>query len=94
MLEWVPISFSRGSSQPKIELASPASQMDSLPLSQQGSSIDIDRHICICVCVCVCVCVCEISDGDRKIEIKGKRRDCNLSKILKKVRVIVHISEE
>ena len=90
MLEWVPISFSRGSSQPKIELASPASQVDSLPLSQQGSSIDIDRHICICVCVCVC----EISDGDRKIEIKSKRRDCNLSKILKKVRVIVHISEE
>ena len=84
MLEWVAISFSRGSFQPKIELASPALWVDSLPLSQQGSPIDIDRYICVCVCVCVC--------DFRKI--KSRRRDCNLSKILKKVRVIVHISGE
>ena len=36
MLEWVVISFSRGSSQPRIKPMSPALQADSLPLSHQG----------------------------------------------------------
>ena len=36
MLEWVAISFSRGSSCPGIEPGSPALQAGSLPLSHQG----------------------------------------------------------
>ena len=36
LLEWVAISFSRGSSQPGTEPGSPALQADSLPLSHQG----------------------------------------------------------
>ena len=36
ILEWVAISFSRGSSQPRIKPVSPALQVDSLPLSHQG----------------------------------------------------------
>ena len=35
--QWIAISFSRGSSQPRIEPASPTLQADSLPLSYQGS---------------------------------------------------------
>ena len=35
---WIAISFSRGSSQPRIEPGSSALQADSLPLSHQGSS--------------------------------------------------------
>ena len=37
ILEWVAISFSKGSSQPGIESVSPALQADSLPLSHLGS---------------------------------------------------------
>ena len=37
ILEWVAISFSRGSSHTKIESTSPAWQVDPLPLSHQGS---------------------------------------------------------
>ena len=37
ILEWVAISFSRGSSHMKTESTSPAWQVDSLPLSHQGS---------------------------------------------------------
>ena len=37
MLEWVAISFSRGSSQPRDRTWSPALQEDSLPLSHHGS---------------------------------------------------------
>ena len=36
ILEWVAISFSRGSSQPRDQTWSPALQADSLPLSHQG----------------------------------------------------------
>ena len=42
ILEWVAISFSRESSQPRIEPWSSALQVDSLPLSHQGCS----RYIC------------------------------------------------
>ena len=38
ILEWVPFSFSRGSSQPGIEPRSPASQVDSLPAEPQGEA--------------------------------------------------------
>ena len=37
ILEWVAISFSRGSSQPRIEPASPALQTDSLPSEPAGN---------------------------------------------------------
>ena len=37
ILEWVAISFSRGSSQPRIKPVSPALKVDSLPLNHQGS---------------------------------------------------------
>ena len=37
VLEWVVISFSRGSSHPGTKPVSPALQVESLPLSQQGS---------------------------------------------------------
>ena len=37
ILEWVAISFSRGSSPSRIELRSPALQADSLPSGHQGS---------------------------------------------------------
>ena len=37
ILEWVAISFSRGSSQPRDQTWSPALQADSLPLELQGS---------------------------------------------------------
>ena len=43
ILEWVIISFSRGSPQPGIEPASPDWQVDSLPLSDQGSPKDNDN---------------------------------------------------
>ena len=36
ILEWVAISFSRGSSQPRIEPRSPAFQVDSLPSDLPG----------------------------------------------------------
>ena len=36
VLEWVAISFSRGSSQPGIEPGSPALQADALPSEPQG----------------------------------------------------------
>jgi len=36
ILEWVAISYSRGSSPPGIELVSPALQADSLPLAPPG----------------------------------------------------------
>ena len=36
ILEWVAISFSRGSSQPRVEPRSPALQADSLPTELQG----------------------------------------------------------
>ena len=45
ILEWVAISFSRGSSQPGIELTSPAFQADSLPLSHPGNPIMQFRDI-------------------------------------------------
>jgi len=38
MMEWVAISFSRGSSYPGIKPASPASQADSLPYEPPGKS--------------------------------------------------------
>ena len=41
ILEWVTISSFRGSSQPGIEPTSPALQADSLPLSHQGSPINV-----------------------------------------------------
>ena len=40
ILEWVAISFSRGSSQPRVELSSLEFQTDFLPLNQQGIYID------------------------------------------------------
>ena len=49
-LEWVVISFSRGSSWPR-DLHLLHWQVDSLSLSYLGS-------LCVCVCVCVCVCSC------------------------------------
>ena len=39
ILEWVAISFSKGSSQPGNQFKSPHWQADSLPLSHQGSTI-------------------------------------------------------
>ena len=39
VLEWVAISFSRGSSWPGIKPASPALEADSLPLTHQGSPV-------------------------------------------------------
>ena len=39
---------------PGTEPESPACQVDSLPLSHQGSQL----CLCVCVFVCVCVCVC------------------------------------
>ena len=36
ILEWVAFPFSRGSSQPRIELRSPALQADSLPAKPPG----------------------------------------------------------
>ena len=44
ILEWVAISFSRRSSWPRIEPASSAQQMDSLPLSHQGSPLNIHYY--------------------------------------------------
>ena len=46
ILEWVAISFSRGSSRPRDRNASPALWVDSLPLIHQGSpqvKVNIDR---------------------------------------------------
>ena len=48
ILEMVPISFSRGSSGPEIELLSPVWQVDSLPLSHQ-----LSPFLPMCVCVFV-----------------------------------------
>ena len=44
-LEWVAISFSRGSSNPGIEPRSPALQADALPSDHQGS---LDLACCCC----------------------------------------------
>ena len=40
MLEWVAIAFSRGSSNPGIELRSPSLQADSLPSEPPGKPLD------------------------------------------------------
>ena len=41
VLEWVAISFSRGSSHPGIELRSPAVRADALPSEPPGKPVDL-----------------------------------------------------
>ena len=49
ILEWVASSFSRGSSQPRIEPGSPALQADSLPAELPGKSeVPITCHLILC----------------------------------------------
>ena len=43
IVEWVAISFSRGSSNPEIEPGSPALQTDSLPTELQGKPVMVKR---------------------------------------------------
>ena len=45
ILEWLAISFSRGSSRSSVKLASPALQADSLPLSHLGSSHTCFKYV-------------------------------------------------
>ena len=44
VLEWVDISFSRGSSQPRIEPRSPTLQADALPCEPSGKGRDLNFH--------------------------------------------------
>jgi len=54
ILEWVAISFSRGSSWPRGWTYVFCIGRQTLPLSHWGSPI---LQMCVCVCVCVCVCM-------------------------------------
>ena len=48
VLEWIAILFSRGTSQPRDQLWSPASQADSLPFELEGSlSEDLSEELYI-----------------------------------------------
>ena len=45
ILEWVAISFSRRSSQPRVEPGSPALQADFYPVSYKGSLFIVQKHM-------------------------------------------------
>ena len=49
ILEWVAISFYKGSSSPRIEPVSPALQVDSLPLNDQGRPWEIRYLHLLCI---------------------------------------------
>ena len=56
ILQWVTISFSRGSSQTTfLSWVSCVGRRILYHLSHQGSP---HMYVCVCVCVSVCVCVC------------------------------------
>ena len=59
IVEWVTISFSRGSSQPR-DRSHVSCIGGSLPLSHQGSqncTLLCIKYTCECICTCECMCV-------------------------------------
>ena len=63
VLEWVAISFSRGSSQPRDWTCVSPLRADFLtfePLGKPRQSLGNKNDLCVCVCVCVCVLVAQL----------------------------------
>ena len=58
ILEWVAFPFSRGSSHPRIELKSPALQVDSLPTELSGKQHRLSQFLKMALNHCfLCMCV-------------------------------------